>query len=874
MATGSQNAGTHLRGARLGSKAAVVEAMEALLADNDPGVYWGGLRIPTEDGPRHFCVMGATGSGKTVLLRLLMQSVLPRIGSNAAFDRAGRAQNAERIVTAKDAPIGPSRRWTAPFIAEWVVLLGIICSLGFGHIVGALPLLPSLFAVCYLIGFYVKASQARKGRSPDQRSIGGGGKVILIGSALLGLLLACFGADFEVRMTALFLTLIPAIGIISLAVRRPLTYGGAGKMVASALVLFGILSVSALPLGFVGVLPGVSAAAYLIWAFTKGAKPKKAQDMPTATLPETVPSAERVTSTNASIRRAVVYDAKQDAASLIRAMNPGAPLVILNPFDTRCSAWDMAKDITRPSTADQVATILIPENKAASQPFFANASRQLLAGVFKALTDLKPGDWTFRDVVLATKSRQQLTALLERTPYTKDLIGQYFTNEMTASSILSELATHMGPYEHIAAAWSAATSKVSLSHWVEGEYILILGNDEAHRAALDAVNRLIFQRLTELILAMPETQSDQTWIFLDEVREAGELDGLSRLLNKGRSKGVCVVLGFQDIEGMRSVYGNEIANEIIGQCNHMALLRLNSPETAKWASERIGECETIDEDESFQEGTSSSESDSTSTSNTREAGWLLAKALSNQKGESRTTGSSISHSTTRSQKKVIKAAVLASEFLSLPLTNRANGLTGFFIVPQVRGGAYRGEIPGEELFPLDRSRAVLTEPDTRFPNFLERCAADERLTPWSPTELAKLGFAVPSTTPPTTPRPEAQAPPSPPPVSSASAARTASSAPSVVTTSSPAPKETARPVVPSAAPVPPKSAPPPAAVVPQKEAPRPVADEKKPSVTPVAPHPAPTAASKRAPRNIRESQVPRASDEEIARLNAFLNRGK
>ncbi|MFX8836738.1 type IV secretion system DNA-binding domain-containing protein, partial [Acinetobacter baumannii] len=71
----------------------------------------------------------------------------------------------------------------------------------------------------------------------------------------------------------------------------------------------------------------------------------------------------------------------------------------------------------------------------------------------------------------------------------------------------------------------------------------------------------------------PTTAKDsgmqQAWFFLDEVREAGELDGLSRLMTKGRSKGACVVLGFQDIDGMRDVYGDQVANEICAQCNNI-----------------------------------------------------------------------------------------------------------------------------------------------------------------------------------------------------------------------------------------------------------------------------------------------------------------
>jgi len=75
--------------------------------------------------------------------------------------------------------------------------------------------------------------------------------------------------------------------------------------------------------------------------------------------------------------------------------------------------------------------------------------------------------------------------------------------------------------------------------------ILVLGNDEDNRAAIDTINQLIFKRLSELMLAQPEVNpgdSKSTWFLLDEVRQAGKLEGLSALMTKGRSKGAAVLL--------------------------------------------------------------------------------------------------------------------------------------------------------------------------------------------------------------------------------------------------------------------------------------------------------------------------------------------
>ncbi|MGE4211698.1 MAG: type IV secretion system DNA-binding domain-containing protein, partial [Oligoflexales bacterium] len=42
-------------------------------------------------------------------------------------------------------------------------------------------------------------------------------------------------------------------------------------------------------------------------------------------------------------------------------------------------------------------------------------------------------------------------------------------------------------------------------------------------------------------------------------------------------KGAAVVLSFQDIDGLRSVYGKDEANEMTGQCSSYAVFRLQSP---------------------------------------------------------------------------------------------------------------------------------------------------------------------------------------------------------------------------------------------------------------------------------------------------------
>lgn len=411
-------------------------------------------------------------------------------------------------------------------------------------------------------------------------------------------------------------------------------------------------------------------------------------------------------------QRALVYDPKQHFVSLLAGMNLPCPVRILNPFDRRSVAWEMAEDITSPAAALQAATLLVPSAKADSNPFFTNAARLLVQGVFQALILAFPGTWTFRQVLLILRNKSRLKALLSKFESTSHLV-QLLEHPITASNILSTVLTYTAPFEVIAAAWDFASESISLRSWIDEEEasVLVLGNDESNRSALDTVNRFLFKRLSELVLAsdeVPDTEdASRTWFFLDEIREAGRLDGLSSLMTKGRSKGACVVLGFQDMSGLREVYGRDVADELVGQASSKVVLRLNSPETAKWASSLFGASEILE----THYGTNRSRS-------SRKLGL----------NSDRSTGESVSHSVTK------RDLVLASEFLGLPETTPQTGLSGYFVTPAT--GPYFDAIPGPWL------ASHILPAAKHVPSLVVRPDSHQYLRPWVSGEIPSIDDAL------------------------------------------------------------------------------------------------------------------------------------
>lgn len=438
--------------------------------------------------------------------------------------------------------------------------------------------------------------------------------------------------------------------------------------------------------------------------------------------------------------RAMVYDPKQEVLPTIYALlgqseeavaSGSSPVKVLHPLDERCCAWDLASDFDGPVSARQFASILVPdsETEGAGDSFFTNAVRDLLTGVMLAFINCVPAKrtWTFRDVLLTLLYEPYLRFVLEMDktrdgkpfPMVARLRESYLDGDTrTASNIRATINTKLSVYEPIAATWHLAQLKnqvFSLSEWVSDDprcSTLVLGNDEASRAAIDAINQAVFKRASELLLAKRESTErekseglNQTWFFLDEVREAGRLDGLSRLLTKGRSKGACVVLGFQDIAGMRAVYGDEVANEICGQCNNVAILRLNSPTTAEWAVE------------------------------------LFGRRLASTKGGSRSIDSEGRSNRGRDTGEDERPYVYTSDFLYLPQTSKTNGLSGYFRSPNIHPEEHElaVHLPWLEIAPLLPQVADVREDSMRAAR-KPRPVSEHYLQPWNEEDRKRLGL--------------------------------------------------------------------------------------------------------------------------------------
>jgi hypothetical protein len=164
---------------------------------------------------------------------------------------------------------------------------------------------------------------------------------------------------------------------------------------------------------------------------------------------------------------------------------------------------------------------------------------------------------------------------------------------------------------------------------------------------------------------------------------------------------VRAVLGFQDIQGLRGVYGDKAADELVALCQFTSILRCSGTETTKWASDRIGEREDWMPMPHETDSIASSGSQETRTKSYGQ-NWQF----------------------------VTRRAVLQSEISSLPLADRGR-VGGFHILPSLQIVAH-----AVTQYPL-----VENDPAEDFRK--RKNDADFLLDPWTNDDWVRLGLKPP-----------------------------------------------------------------------------------------------------------------------------------
>jgi type IV secretory pathway TraG/TraD family ATPase VirD4 len=395
--------------------------------------------------------------------------------------------------------------------------------------------------------------------------------------------------------------------------------------------------------------------------------------------------------------RVVLFDPKCQFVPIVAGLAPRIPIDIAHIGDARTVGWDMQRDCRTHKACRSIAHVLIPVNPNNKDPFFATASRTLLTAVLRSFVASKV-DWTFRDALHAMLDVDALRSILEKTAEGRRVVKLYFGVRHTLLNVMSTVGNDLDPYLEVAAAWDAAKGKLAIREWVKGaqDRVLVLGHDDENEPTSKCVNQVLFERLKQSLLTPPFMEGRETWLILDEVTLSGfPPKALLRLADLGRELGVRLVLAAQGLDGCVEQFGERLTYQLFGGCINQAMLRTSSNRTAEFFSSQVGKYETIEIQNSTSVGPG---------------------------------GTSCS----QSEQKVVRDAVMPSEFQVIPVANRKQGFEGIYL----------GELGTwhAHLTPLEIDEHIGT-PNRMVSTFVPH-ENEPLLRPWDETDIERLGLPV------------------------------------------------------------------------------------------------------------------------------------
>lgn len=356
--------------------------------------------------------------------------------------------------------------------------------------------------------------------------------------------------------------------------------------------------------------------------------------------------------------QAIVYNAKDANVTVLAQLgfDPDVDLHILDPADRRVRAPNFAKDISDSQSASQFADSLIPgppqEHRREENEVWLDNSRELVGLVIHSFINAarakgKKPNWNLQDLINAFDTEEKTKAVLKYCDKPEAELEHFFGySGPQKHSIFLSVRTKVRRFKDAAAQYKEAERlgrTISLKDWlVNGSHsVLVLPNTLRNQSVYEPLNQLLYLLLTKWILddayskyidSEGVERTRRRFFVVDEMGNAGRIPQWERLMSEGRTYGVNVIAGVQQLSMLLKTYGQNDTHTILGQFSYRGFLRTSDPETQKYMAEIIGKQILLYDLLSFQCGVTVTESKTSSQQETDTSSKTVSQA--NMEGDS------------------------------------------------------------------------------------------------------------------------------------------------------------------------------------------------------------------------------------------------
>jgi hypothetical protein len=280
---------------------------------------------------------------------------------------------------------------------------------------------------------------------------------------------------------------------------------------------------------------------------------------------------------------AIVLDV--DAEFIQEFFDEGRGDVVLNPLDARCPFWSPFLEFRRGTfamDAEAMAVSLVRgQPRTPTEQFFRDSARTLIEAIFEKVEDRRHSGGIADFLALPRPELHQRLAGTRAYPLVDEHAAEQGTGIISVAANATKAFYYLPPREHTTRGWSARQWAQERRGWI------FLPSNEAARAAIQSLQAVWLDALTRWLMAA-DIGSDQTWIFADELPAMGYQNQIEQLIARGRKRGLSLVIGFQNVSQLRSIYGRDSAVTLTSSPTTKVVLRCDEAETARWCSDLLG----------------------------------------------------------------------------------------------------------------------------------------------------------------------------------------------------------------------------------------------------------------------------------------------
>lgn len=275
-------------------------------------------------------------------------------------------------------------------------------------------------------------------------------------------------------------------------------------------------------------------------------------------------------------------------------------VLIFSPIDERSPSWAIAKDIKTSTDAEEFAAVLI-QTKANEDNFFTLAARDVLSGVLEALQTEKKEIWTFKDVVEICSSLPLIYQCLKLyRPGALQVLSDT-ENEGTgivgkqSAGVLGTLRAYTQTFDNLSRIWNENKTSFSISAWLNQ-----IENPQKNFENTDKIKMIIipyreeYSKLTgffvscilnhffRVVMSLKDSKERRIHCMIDEAGVFPRVPSLAAASKTGRSKGLRLYFGLQEVGVVNSIYRQDGGKETI--LNSFSIKLIGRAETAEFAN--------------------------------------------------------------------------------------------------------------------------------------------------------------------------------------------------------------------------------------------------------------------------------------------------